>query len=143
VNNPTFIGWQELPKGIGGGKMALFNLNEKLGEHPVGSTVSDRMLMQNGYNVVLLATIINMCQSEQHITPPPPPRREWQRVTDPMNPPTQEYLNALRPNGDPITTGSCESVREPVSELSGSHSPPATDAAGEQATARCNNPGGV
>jgi hypothetical protein len=58
MNNPTFIGWQELPAGIGGGKMALFNLNEKMGEHPVGSTVSDRMLMQNGWTVVQVAELI-------------------------------------------------------------------------------------
>ena len=89
--------------------MALFNLNEKMGEHPVGSTVSDRMLMQNGWTVVQVAELVL-----------------WASVV-----PSKEYL-ALRSNGDPITTGSCESVSRPVSELSGQHSPPAMDAAGEQ-----------
>ena len=58
MNNPTFIGWQELPKGIGGGRMALFNLTEKMGEHPAGSTVSDRTLMQYGWSVIQLAELI-------------------------------------------------------------------------------------
>jgi len=58
MNNPTFIGWQELPPGIGGGKMALFNLTAQLGPHPVGSTVSDRTLMQHGWSVVQVSALI-------------------------------------------------------------------------------------
>jgi hypothetical protein len=117
MNHPTFIGWQELPKGIGGGKMALFNLTEKMGEHPVGSTVSDRMLMQNGWTVVQVAELVL-----------------WASVV-----PSKEYL-ALRSNGSPKVAASCEVVGNSVSELSESHLPPAIDAAGEQANRLCNTP---
>ena len=47
--NHYFIGWQEMPKSMGGGKMALFNLTQPLGNHPIGSTVTERTLRQHGY----------------------------------------------------------------------------------------------
>jgi hypothetical protein len=109
MNNPTFIGWQELPAGIGGGKMALFNLNEKMGEHPVGSTVSDRTLMQHGWSVIQVSELIYPHAAfDSYVT------------------------TTLRSNGGPNVGPSCEEVSAPVFELSGAHLPPAMDAAGEQ-----------
>ena len=108
MNNPTFIGWQQLPAGIGGGKMALFNLNEKMGEHPVGSTVSDRTLMQHGWSVIQVSELIYPHAAfDSYVT------------------------TTLRSNGSPKVAASCEVVGNSVFELSESHLPTAIDAAGE------------
>lgn len=57
---PVFIGWQELPKSIGGGRMALFNLVTPMDGKPAGSTVTDRTLLQNGFDVTQVAAIISV-----------------------------------------------------------------------------------
>ena len=53
-----FIGWQELPASMGGGKMALFNLTQPLGKHPIGSTITERTLEQHGYSRDQIAALI-------------------------------------------------------------------------------------
>lgn len=96
MNHPIFIGYQELPKSMGGGSMALFNLTEPLENHPAGSTVSERTLRDNGWTAEMIAGLIVFSRSD---------RIEWRRVTDPMNPAPAEYF---RSNGSPKCPTSCE-----------------------------------